>query len=163
MLWRTHFIGGAIAGTLAVGAPELSIAAATIGGVAALLPDIDTPYSKVGNAIPIFPRLLNFFLGHRGVLHSPIGVTMFFLPLLSLLQLQPLVIAAMAGVMSHIMLDCLSDSGCPILFPIKRKHYGIPLVRTGSIIEKFLLYPGLLFFLGLVYINLFKSLIYRVL
>jgi len=146
-------IGGAIAGVL-VSHNDLKSAAiaAGIGAVSSLLPDIDSPYSKIGRAVPILPTLLNFSLGHRGIIHSPVMVLAVLL-LAHLLNI-PYANIIVAGYLSHLVLDSLNPAGVPWLYPWKKTHFSIPIVQTGSFIEQIIFVPVLVLIFGLLFVKL---------
>lgn len=50
--------------------PKIVFTATVIGGISALLTDIDSPSSFVGSRVPIVPSAVRMTLGHRGPLHS---------------------------------------------------------------------------------------------
>jgi inner membrane protein len=150
VLWRTHFLAGATAGLLVAspGNIESAVATAAVSGFAALLPDIDSPYSKLGRVVPVLPRLLSLTVGHRGILHSFLGAAIVSLLATMFLRVWYgqefwlLLSQVMAGYISHILLDCLTDSGCPLLYPLPGR-YCLPLLNTGSFAEKLIFFPAL--------------------
>ncbi len=78
MLWRTHLVAGTGLGAMCGMAlyphdPAAAAAFAGMSGAASLLPDIDSPHSKLGRAVRPVSDILNFALGHRGFLHSLLG------------------------------------------------------------------------------------------
>lgn len=150
MLWRTHVLAGATAGLLVAGkTSDLKTAAisATIAGFAALLADIDDPNSKIGRMVPILPRVLNITAGHRGITHS-ILVAIIISAILSAfaisgynLTYRGLFLLILIGYASHLLpLDVISNSGCYLFYPLKIRVC-LPLVNTGGIIEKFIVFP----------------------
>lgn len=152
MLWKTHFLAGATAGLLIAGHADIKTAAiaAGVSGVAALLPDLDDPHSKLGRIIPIASWAVKTVVGHRGPLHSLLCVGIAYLLAVLFLHsgythLNPLVVAA--GYFSHIVVDSLNPQGCPWFWPLN-VHIKIPLTQTGSILEKLVVLPalGIIFF-----------------
>lgn len=155
MLWRTHFIAGAGLGT-AYGAvffpnePMIMAVATGIGGLAALLPDIDSPHSRLGRIVRPVSDVLNFALGHRGFLHSLWGMA--FLVAIAVFTATFWVESALVwcfvlpvavlGYLSHLFLDALTPGGVPLLWP-RRGNVSLPLVRTGSLLERLLFLPAL--------------------
>lgn len=147
MLWKTHVVGGLLVGALI--APQVTngdlstqVVFIACAGIGALLPDIDSIHSKVGRALLPVSATIQLLLGHRGVFHSlllPIllfGSFKIFLPIYTVYYL-PLFV----GYISHIVLDMFTPEGVPLLWPLS-KHFSIPLVQTGGIIER-LLFLGL--------------------
>lgn len=143
---------------MTMGTMLVSIAANLIGGIT---PDIDQPTSKIWNSIPagsIIGRVINPLMGgHRFLSHSLVGAGIFGVGVWYLLKLisHTLLVdisivwwAFMIGFISHLITDSITREGVPWLFPIPWK-IGIPPVKafrikTGGIIEKMIIFPGLL-------------------
>ncbi|RJX20614.1 MAG: metal-dependent hydrolase [Ammonifex sp.] len=147
MLWRTHFIGGMLAGTgTALLFHSDPLLFAGVAGFASLLPDLDSPKSFVGREVWPASASVEFALGHRGPLHSLLGAALFSLLaglILRRYHLPPeLLPGAAAGYLSHLFLDILNSDarGIPLLWPLKPR-FQLPLVRTGSPLEKLAFYP----------------------
>jgi inner membrane protein len=152
MLWRTHVLAGACAGLLISNSNNIKTAAVAVGiaGISSLLPDIDSPDSKLGKMIPVLPWLLKATIGHRGLLHSLLGS--FFLCGLIVFCLrfkfpydlvyQQIVPLIGAGIISHLVMDSLTPGGCPWLWPWS-KHFSVSLVKTGSLLERWVVLPGM--------------------
>lgn len=47
-------------------------------------------------------------------------------------------LTACVAYISHIIADMLTPRGVPLLYPIIRNSWGLGLIRTGSLIERFL-------------------------
>lgn len=151
--------------SMTLGTMLVSIAANLIGGIA---PDIDQPTSKIWNNIPagsIVGRIIDPLMGgHRFLSHSIVGAGIFGLGVWYLLKLAshtlivntPIVWGAfMVGFVSHLIMDTITHEGVPWLFPIPWR-IGIPPVKalrikTGGLIEKLIVFPGLLVFTGYLY------------
>jgi inner membrane protein len=134
-----------------VGLPALIgfLVAALIGGTA---PDLDKPKRW-------WARLLahTAFGGHRHLSHSLIGLILAsVIAAIALRQIAsalgvsptPAFLGFVAGYVSHLVLDSLTVEGVPWLFPIPL-YLGFPPVsnlriRTGSLVEQFLVMPALL-------------------
>lgn len=157
MRWQTHFAGGALAGAALGAALQGSLlAAAGVGALAALVPDVDTPGSKLGSAVRPVSAAVNAVAGHRGPLHSLAAAAVFaFLvgqawKAAGLGVLAPLAAAlvALAGFLSHLALDALNPQGVPLFWPFG-KRVGVPVARTGSVLE----WPlAAVMFFGLVWV-----------
>lgn len=146
MLWRTHFLTGAAAGLLIAGhfghtdIKTMTISAG-VAGIAALLPDIDDPHSKLGRMISPVSWVVKVAVGHRGPLHSLLATAIVFI--LAKIFIGPnLTLAITAGYFSHLLADSINPQGVPLFWPL-RKHFGLPLVQTGSIIENIVVMPGM--------------------
>lgn len=114
---------------------------------AGTLPDIDYPRSKV--RIPIVSNILNFFFGHRKIIHS-----LFFAIFLSLILkyfFMDYYIPFLIGYCSHIFLDALTKQGINFIYPIKQLTVK-GFIKTNSFLEKIL-------FIILILLNIF-TLIY---
>ncbi|MGB9804701.1 metal-dependent hydrolase, partial [Desulfofundulus sp.] len=146
MLWRTHFLAGAAAGILLTGHADFKTAALVggIAGVAALLPDLDDPHSKLGRLVAPASWAIRAAVGHRGPLHSLLGAAVMSLLASFVLRFwyvhthvyalqwynySHLVPLIFAGYLSHLVMDSLNPQGVPWLWPVRR-HFGLPLVRT---------------------------------
>ena len=133
--------------------------------IGALVPDVDTPKSKLGIiCIPllwpfylfqffckIFCRKLYDIIGHRGILHWPFTWLVFFTILLLIkpgLINNAIFIGLAIGIFSHLLFDYLSTEGVAVFAPISLKRHHCPIsVRTGGILEG-LLFLVLLNFIG---------------
>lgn len=149
--------------TLATGI--VAVSANLIGGLA---PDIDQPTSSLWNRVPvgnIIGRAVHPLLGgHRFISHSIFGVVLFgvlaklFLNLISGVLIVDMNIvwwAFMIGYVSHLVMDTLTRDGVPWFFPIPIRVGMPPLkalrLKTGGMIEKTVIFPGLLVLTGYIY------------
>lgn len=128
MRWPTHFAAGLAAGLLITTEPS----AIVVSGVSALLPDIDIPTSKVGRASPIISTIINIAFGHRGLFHSLLAAGFIFLLILKFFPAYSLY--CLIGYLSHLLLDCLTPAGVPLLWPISYR-FRVPIIKTGSVME----------------------------
>lgn len=115
----THLAAGIAAGYILSGTPAGMIAA----GVGALLPDLDTPHSMLGSKIPLLSVIGG---GHRGWMHSLIGLAVFSLPVY--LYNPQAGYAVATGCITHLVLDMLNPSGVKLFWPFGRHRHilGIP-------------------------------------
>jgi inner membrane protein len=135
----------------------LALIISTILGSSA--PDLDTPTGGLWRKIPaggILSRVIKpaFIGGHRHLSHSLIGLVLFtglfylllrifHMPLI--LDTKYLILAYVAGHISHIFADMFTETGVPIFFPWDY-HLGIPPVerwriKTGHWFENLIVYP----------------------
>lgn len=151
--------------TMSLGTAIVAFSANMIGGLA---PDIDQPTADLWRRIPagsIVGRIIYPILGgHRFISHSILGVFIFGFVVKYFLQAASGVLvvdrdivwtAFMIGFISHLFVDMLTRDGVPWLFPIPIK-LGIPpfralRIKTGGMIEKSILFPGLMVTNGLIY------------
>jgi inner membrane protein len=152
MLYTTHMVTSLLAGTVLDKTLDLNGGIPYYVGVAigSLLPDIDHPQSFIGRRSFGLATLINKWFGHRGATHTLLsslligGVSFFILP-------ANWAVGLSLGYISHILGDFFSKSGVPLLKPFKDKKYKLPLYKTGSLSESFILIcSGLL----LVYLTL---------
>ena len=148
MLYPTHAAGGMAAGLMMTngnfGVTETLIITLT-AGIAGLLPDLDSPGSYVGSWVPAFHSLV---AGAVGIVLATTGFKV-----LGLSHNGILLNAFLAGYFSHLFLDALTPEGVPLLWPLKVK-IGLPLVKTGGMIEKLVVFPALF---GWVLLQLYST------
>ena len=143
----------------------IAFSANMIGGLA---PDIDQPTADLWRRLPagtVWGKILAPLLGgHRFISHSIIGIIFFGLLIDFLLETTKSFIIAdmsivwwafMIGYVSHLITDTFTRDGVPWLFPIPIK-FGIPPIRalrfkTGGLIEKYIIFPGLMLLNGYLF------------
>jgi membrane-bound metal-dependent hydrolase YbcI (DUF457 family) len=148
-LWLLSVVPGGIAGDAATNNAGFLAAVAAVGS---LLPDLDASQSKlrswsVGGVRPFVPlsTVINRAWGHRGLLHSAVGLAIagvFSLGLVPLWGWQPSV-ALWLGFASHLAADACTRSGIPFLPRNDRRYHLLPerlRFVTGSP-EEDLLFP----------------------
>src|SRR5919197_1885449 len=128
MMKRSHALIGAAAGVAtakAIGGP-LAVTG-LVGGVAALLNDVDHPESVIGRLLPRWWHRLT--PGHRGPTHSLAwcaGLALLVWAGQSLLldaPAPPLLGAAVGvGALSHVLADGLTVAGVPLWWPWSRRR-----------------------------------------
>jgi inner membrane protein len=168
MTGRTHDLAAFTALNLVIVSQPLhhfslatGLCAFTANMIGGLAPDIDQPTAALWNRLPagsIIGRLLTPILGgHRFISHSLLGIFLFGWGLKFVLNLASSVVlvdmtivwwAFMIGFVSHLLVDTLTRDGVPWLFPIPI-HIGIPPLRalrfkTGGLVEKSIIFPGLM-------------------
>lgn len=151
----------------------VAFSANVIGGLA---PDIDQSTSGLWRRMrggSVFGRLIAPMLGgHRYISHSLIGVFLFGFVLDQLLNIMKTFLivdmnivwwAFMIGFLSHLVTDTFTREGVPWLFPIPFRFGFPPLgflrMKTGGVVEKSFVFPGLLLINAyLIYTNYSKIL-----
>ena len=132
MLWYTHIAFGFLAGLLSIsflnpGNIYIFFALAIAG---ALLPDIDTPNSKIGSKFGIFSKLIESVFGHRGIVHTfwgmavSCGLFWFFIS-------KNYAAALFAGFFSHLIADGFTKKGINFFHPFGKLHLS-GFIETGS-------------------------------
>ena len=154
----THavFSVAALAGaSLLVGnEPPLYVYPAAV--VAAWVPDVDNPRSRLGNGLsrtksPVLNTIarpaswalraasftLSRTVGHRTLTHSLLGVALFVVLVSPVTPLSPeLFFALVSGYASHLVADALNVKGVALLWPVGRRFRLLPGgVRSGGIAE----------------------------
>jgi len=124
---------------------------ALIAGLGALLPDLDASESHLkhlkllGTTVAPFtlPAVhLNRTLGHRGLLHSllGLGIVALFIGIPLALFVGPLAsLALLLGYASHLALDACTKHGIVLLYPRHKRLHLLPAgfrITTGSIAEE---------------------------
>jgi membrane-bound metal-dependent hydrolase YbcI (DUF457 family) len=142
----THLAFAGVCGVIAQGLGySLEPASLVTLGLGAILPDIDTSTSSIGQLVPEFSSRIERKFGHRTITHSLIGVLILALISSPLLVWNPNVFAfLLLGFVSHLILDTFNISGVPLLWPSRtvfwfwphrayRVAYNSPLERLVMI------------------------------
>lgn len=162
MTGRTHLTLGAAAGLLIAaytGAnPGSCFAAGCLGG---LLPDIDHPQSMLSGWIPGSGLLGVFGVRHRGFTHSVLFMVLLVAAWFAASQRTvipyPYVVAALAGVATHIVSDMLTPQGVNLLYPSRRNWKAAPgfILQVGKwfgVVELVVWLAGLAAIAGALYL-----------
>ena len=154
----THAIFGvaALAGYSLLVGEEPPVYAYPAAVVAAWLPVVDNPRSRLGNGLSRMKnptlnlltrpvswalRAASFTLfrtvGHRTLTHSLLGLTLFVVLVSPAATLSPsLFTALVAGYVSHLVADALNKRGVPLLWPAGRSMRLLPRgIRSGGVAE----------------------------
>ncbi len=102
-----------------------------ISVLATALPDVDTRYSKIGHYK--LSRIFNFFVKHRGIVHSFTLLLIISVFLFSFFRqiLFPFIL----GYSLHLIADSFTPVGIMPFYPLKMRIKG--KIRTGGVIENF--------------------------
>ena len=84
--------------------------------------------------IPFVRKAMRFSSKHRGIMHTlAIPLLLFFGAMLVTNEIARINMLALAtGYASHLVLDCLTKMGCPILWPIYRRNISLLPIKTGN-------------------------------
>jgi inner membrane protein len=153
MLSKTHFLAGLVVGIFLIQYFTISqpILFLLIFLISTILPDIDTPHSKIGRKVLPLSYMLNLIFGHRGFLHSiwiPLGVV----ALSFYLGSQFIGLTFFGGYVLHLIVDTLTIGGVKWLGPVGGKVKG--LFPTGGFSEA-VIFSILLILLALEITKLF--------
>ncbi|MFC2947564.1 metal-dependent hydrolase [Virgibacillus sediminis] len=104
MEWSTHCLSGMVAGHLITGGDWRG---ALIGGVAAVIPDLDEPKSKFGRLFLPIAYPINKVFGHRTITHSLLFAVLAGMLLYHLTE-KWVWLGTSAGILAHILGDMLT-------------------------------------------------------
>mgnify|MGYP000250541018 CR=1 FL=1 len=152
---RTHLAFGAVAGGhLAASIPALGLpimAAALLGSI---LPDLDSPYSKLGRRFWPVSKLVFSIFGHRGGTHSLLFTGLVMAPVWAVSP--PVALALGAGIITHLAADAISfgqgprfgwrGAGVPLLWPLTEAKTGLRLVKVNGPLENLVILPWMALF-----------------
>lgn len=178
MMFKTHEVAGVVACTAAIpylaskgvvdNSDLVTVGIVFAGGVlGAMLPDIDSPSSKIRRIIRKTltgnPHTDKQIINHRRAPHMPIIWAAIFALLFNFVHnpyATTFLIGMAVGVASHLAIDLLNPAGIPLLGPFTRKKVHLMKIyanSTGETIFAWLLVAleaYLLFFSGLQIVSL---------
>ena len=139
----THIIAGVMVAYALGGSAELTPiqigALGALGGLVALLPDIDHPNSAIRAKTGLLGTLAAFWMTHRGITHTLPAVLVVW-ALAALLSSPLVALVCAAAYASHLVLDACTPSGVMLLWPLSnRRLHLLPRalwIRTGSFRER---------------------------
>lgn len=112
--------------------------------VGSLFPDIDQKGSTISRQLPILAKTFGAKCRHRGFTHSLLFMSILTLILGIVLYLCDfniilftIAFGFIAGNISHLILDLLTEDGIELFFPCKI-NFKIGFINTGSKVEKFI-------------------------
>ena len=172
MTGKTHALAGANAagwGLLLVSGLSHSPIWLAIGGLAGLLPDLDASESELQNVswrvggrrglrLKLFkiPALIfHHLFGHRGALHSLLGLVV-FTALVALIKAPvELILAFGLGYLSHLLTDGLTLGGVPLFWPGHGRVRLSPFIRirTGGLLDQALFVGLSLALIGWLFVS----------
>lgn len=84
-------------------------------------------------------RKFRFFMKHRGIMHTLFVPALLIFATAALevdVTVRQILLGIAIGYLTHLIADCLTEEGCPILWPLTTKCIGIPLAVTNRKSEK---------------------------
>ena len=129
MLTKTHLVITLFFVLILLGSIQNKILFIAVALISTLIPDIDSKFSSLGKK-KVF-RPLQFFIKHRGILHSFTfliivgGILLLFYPILAF--------PFFLGYGLHLFADSFTKRGVKLLYPLKKKFLGN--LRVGSFME----------------------------
>lgn len=152
MMGSTHAVAGLALGAAYanhLGAPPVAIAAgALVAAFFALLPDIDHPNATISRIKPL--RLLFFWSSHRGFTHTLLCAAL--VAALAHILAPEWAGYVLIGYLSHLMLDVVTHTGIPLLWPIYRANIRTPVhVSAGGIADRLCAAVALMWIVSVAY------------
>jgi len=150
MLIRTHLSITLFFVLLFISVVEYKFAFVLVALLATFILDVDSKFSTLGKRKSF--RILQFFIKHRGIMHSfsfLILVTLFlvlFFPIISL--------GFFLGYGTHLLADSFTIQGVRLFYPLKKKTYG--RIRTGKRTETIVF---VVFLIGNLWLLIWKVLL----
>ena len=151
MMGKTHLAAGILAGEItALAYYRASIIPALIvigtAAIGSLLPDIDHPGSLLSSSTRLSCHISNSIAAvtpHRGLTHTPIFAGLIIAVLYYFLQQRisycdPICIGLAVGILSHLVLDTLTERGVMWAWPIIPNHLRLCCIRSNHTVERLL-------------------------
>lgn len=151
MMGKTHLAAGILAGELtALAYYRASIIPALIvigtAAIGSLVPDIDHPGSLLSSSTRLSRHISNSIAAvtpHRGLTHTPIFAGLILAALYYGMNQRtdlciPICIGLAVGILSHLVLDTLTERGVMWFWPIVPKHLRLCRIRSNQTTEKML-------------------------
>ncbi len=108
-----------------------------VASIGSLMPDIDTPASKMSKSLGGLRKPMSLF-AHRGLTHSLFAVIVVAL-IMVFLQVQFVhAVAFLVGYISHLLADSITKQGIRLWWPSKRRFRPIAkalTIKTGGTID----------------------------
>ena len=129
MLIRTHLLITLFFVLIFLSSAENKALFVAVALISAFIPDVDTKFSKLGRK-KVF-RILQFFVKHRGFLHS--FTFLLLAVLLFYLFLPVIVFPFLLGYGLHLIADAFTIQGINPFYPFKKRWSW--KIRTGGFLE----------------------------
>lgn len=148
MLIKTHLAIGIFGILLLLPFVEGKLIFIIITLIATLLPDIDSAYSILGQKKMFM--FLQFFVKHRGILHSFTFLTL--LTIIFLFFVPQIALGFFLGYSIHLFADSFTKDGIVLFYPFKAKSSW--KIKTGGKIETVVLVIFLMIDILLILVRL---------
>ena len=149
MLFKTHFVIALFFVLVFFSYVENPLVFLPVAFLATVLPDIDSRFSKIGHYK--LSRIFNFFVHHRGVMHS--FTFLAFISSLIFLFFREILLPFAFAYSLHLLLDAFTVSGIMPLYPLKWRTKG--KIKTGGFLEGILFVSFLLMDLFLLFFKIY--------
>jgi inner membrane protein len=136
MLYRSHIVFSLLLYLFYLNISQADFASKVVFGIflflATIFVDIDSRKSKIGNHW--FLRPIQWFLSHRGMLHS-IFFALFSSFLVFLVD-KNAGFGFLTGYLSHLFLDFITKEGICLFWPLSGKKISLIGFKTGGLLEE---------------------------
>ncbi|MCK4647492.1 metal-dependent hydrolase [Candidatus Pacearchaeota archaeon] len=132
MLIRTHLLIALFFALLLLPYAESKLVFIIVVLIASFIPDVDSKCSKLGRKKTF--RILQFFVKHRGILHS--FTFLIIISLIFLFVFPIIVFPFFLGYGLHLLIDSFTKQGIRPFYPFKYRMRGI--IKTGGRFETFI-------------------------
>ncbi len=135
MMFKTHLAFGLLVGLFIAEYFDITekVLFVSICVGAAIIADLDHPFSKIGGIFKPLAWLLNLLFGHRGFMHTIWFPFIIYFILMAFDQ-NLWAGAFFLGYMSHLVMDMLSTRGLYFFFPLNNTRIN-GFVKVGGILE----------------------------
>ncbi len=91
------------------------------------------PHTEFGS------KYIKFFTKHRGIMHTLAvpGILIYLVYSVTVSEIRVILLGFAIGYLTHLVADCLTKEGCPILWPLTSNCISVLPVRTNTKSEKF--------------------------
>ena len=150
MFIRTHLLIALFFALLLLPYAEYKLIFIVVVLIATFIPDIDSKFSKIGRKKTF--RILQFFVKHRGVIHS--FTFLIIISLIFLFVFPIIVFPFFLGYGLHLLIDGFTRQGIRPFYPFRIKIRGI--IKTGGMCETFIFVLFLILDLVLIFERIFS-------
>lgn len=155
MLWYTHVTFAALVFLVLKIPLQWPWLALPVCMLAAAIPDIDHPDSKISNRFRFASRITELFFSHRGIIHTIFAAVAFSVVVMAICLSTGIstgyTYAFLAGYISHLMMDSLNPAGIAWLHPFSKAR-ARSVIRAGGVGELLILIT----ISGLIALNVMK-------
>lgn len=137
MTGRAHLMGGALIGVSFMINKNYSEGIPFIIGsmTGSVFLDIDSRNSKISNRLPVLSFMTRLFVGHRGIVHTPIFIIILSIMIQCVSMVlhipEHFLLGFICGSFCHLLQDSMTRRGIRWLYPITNKSFHILYLRSG--------------------------------
>ena len=137
MTGQSHLFGGTLIGVSYMISTNFTMDIPfTIGSlIGSIFPDIDEGTSKISNKVPLFSFVTRLFVGHRGIIHTPVFLIILSIIIQSICTVlhipEHFIFGFVLGFLCHLFQDTMTRRGIKWLYPVVNKSFHIMSLRSG--------------------------------